>query len=184
MATAPWLPTSISSLVGVLVGATLTWIVQRSLAKRTQRSTLVMSTLEELTNARSLVTKRQAQHGTRDHVQPLYAAESATAIWVRFEMLAALERQADDRNALAANGMLAHEALMGGAQTPQDFDHLRGELQRLTVLLLAWDRGRLERGRARGRDFRLSSDEVFRRFGARFTDADLPPVGRNVAGQP
>lgn len=183
MATAPWLPTSISSLIGVLlgvlVGAALTWFVQRSLAKRARRSDLARSALEEVTTARSLVTQRHAEHGTRKLVQPLYTPESATAIWVRFEMLAALERRPADRNALAANGMVTHEALMGGYQTAEDLDHLRGELQRLTVLLLAW-----ERGRARGRDFRLSSDEAFQRFGARFTDADLPPLPTNVADQP
>ena len=178
IATAPWLPPSVFSLVGVLVGATLTWFVQRSLAKRARRSDLAMSTLEELTTARSLVTQRQAQHGSPGYVHPLYAAEAATAIWVRFEMLAALERRADDRNALAANGMLAHEALMGGSQTESDLGSLRVDLQRLTVLLLAW-----ERGRARGRDFRLSSDEAFKRFGPRFTDADLPPL-RGGVGDP
>lgn len=176
IAAAPWLPPSIFSLVGVLVGATLTWLIQRTLAKRSRRSDLALSTLEELTTARSLVTQRRAEHGTRrTYVQPLLAPEVATALWVRFEMLAALERRSTDQNGLAANGMTIHEWLMAGAQTESELEDLGVELQRLTVLLLALERPRT-RGRARGRDFRLPADEAFQRFGPRFTDADLPPL--------
>lgn len=167
---APWLLPSTFSILGVLIGSSLTLLIQRSQARRANRRELVISTIEELTKARSLATQRLAQHGTgRMIVQPIVEAESATALWVRFEMLAALERRAADQRALAANGMVTHEMLMGGSRTPGELESLRLEMQRQTLILLAWDRRR-----AHGRDFRLSFDDVYRKFGPKYSDADLP----------
>ena len=156
-------------LVGVLIGSGLTFAIQRFFAARTHRRELALSALEALTTARSKVTTAHLDAAIRP--RPLVLPDEATAIWVRFEMLGALERRGANRRALAVNGMNVHEMLMGGAETERDLDALRTELSRLTVLLLAW-----ERGRARGRAFRLSSTEAFRKFGPNYTDKDLPPL--------
>lgn len=163
-------------LVGVLIGSGLTFAIQRFFAERTQRRDLALSALEALTTARSKVTLARLD-ATIDP-RPLVLPDEATAIWVRFEMLAASERNAANRRALAAAGMTAHEMLMAGAETEHDLEALRTELSRLTVLLLAW-----ERRRARGRDFRLPRSEAFRRFGPNFTDRDLPPDEDGGFGQ-
>ncbi|MEA1264144.1 hypothetical protein MicroSTF_13965 [Microbacterium sp. STF-2] len=67
--------------------------------------------------------------------------------------------------------MNAHEWLMGGARREQDLQALGGELRRLSLLLVAW-----ERRRARGRDFALPFDVAFLRFGPDYSEEDLPPV--------
>ncbi|WP_168429385.1 hypothetical protein [Microbacterium sp. K24] len=167
----PWLFPSTISLIGVLIGSTLTLLIQRSMARRANRRELALSALEAVTTARSLAAQRRAEHATRKLVQPLIAAEEATAIWVRFEMLSAMERRRPDRRSLAANGLNAHEMLMGGSQSEQELETIGIELQRLGLLLVAW-----ERGRARGRDFRLPLEDAYRKFGPDYTDRDLPPV--------
>lgn len=163
-------------LVGVLIGSGLTFAIQRFFAARTHRRDLALSALEALTTARSKVTL--ALLDATINPRPLLLPDEATAIWVRFEMLAALERRGADRRALAVNGMTAHEMLMGGAESAHDLEALRTELSRLTVVLLAW-----ERGRARGRDFRLPRSQAFKRFGPNFTDKDLPPDEEGGFGQ-
>lgn len=172
-AAAPWLFPSMFSLIGVLIGAGLALLTQRGMAKRTHRRELALSALEAVTTARGTVSAARLRAGSVPQASvPLYSAEVATEIWTRFEMLGAVEKHAPDRRALAANGLVAHEWLMGGAQTDKDLEALGAELQRLSVLLLAW-----ERGRAKGRDFRLPLAEAFSRFGPDYTDADLPPSG-------
>ncbi|WP_353113862.1 hypothetical protein [Microbacterium sp.] len=169
---APWLFPSTFSLIGVLIGAGLTFAIQRAMARRSHRRELALSALESITKARSIVTQALAKAGaTPMATVPLYAPEVATEIWARFEMLAALERRPIDRRPLSANGMTTHEWLMAGAQTAEEMEKIRGELHRLSTLLVAW-----ERGRAKGRDFRLSAAEVQRKFGPDYTDKDLPPV--------
>lgn len=169
----PWLFPSAFSLIGVLIGAGLTLLTQRGMAKRAHRRELALSALEAVTTARGKVSAARLRAGSVPQASvPLYAAEVATEIWARFEMLAALEKHDEDYRALSANGMVAHEWLMGGAQTADELQILGAELRRLSLLLVAW-----ERGRAKGRDFRLGFADAHWRFGPYYTDEDLPPSG-------